>query len=639
MARLAIVCFVSYKCINDIQSFKRANPSLPPLAFGAFLCQRSLRYDTCRRHGINSLAGRERGRWIFDLRSMIGVYAGSPAEDPAETKFLYCTNIIFIYRMNKLFFGDSLDILKQLNAQHPDGFIDLVYIDPPFNSKRNYNVLFETVDLHDAKAQKEAFADTWSNVSYKDTIEELKTISLDLSNFLDALDHVRISKSAVSYLTTMAIRIYYIHKVLKPTGSFYLHCDPTMSHYLKVVCDLIFGEKNFRNEIIWKRTSSHNDTKHQFGALTDTILFFAKSDATNFHRQFLPYSEDYIKNFYKYVDETGKRYRAVDSRSPNPRPNLMYEYKGYKPHPNGWAVSLDRMKKLDDEGRLIYPKKKEGRIQFKRYIDDAPGVPLGNIWDDVKPLQGQELERLGYPTQKPEALLERIIKASSNEGDVVADFFCGCGTTVAAAQKLNRKWIGVDISHLAIGLIRKRLIDTYGEAITKTFTVDGLPKDIATARMLAQQPQGRMRFQDWVIETLLGGVSNEKKTGDGGYDGYTTLEVEKGKKEVILIEVKSGNITISTLRSFNNTIKQQKGSAGVLVCFKEQISKGMLAEAKNEGYFRQDLFGTRFDKIQLISVEDLLEGKQPDLPRSYEVGPFKKAEKADKKIKNKGLFD
>ena len=271
---------------------------------------------------------------------------------------------------------------------------------------------------------------------------------------------------------------------------------------------------------------------------------------------------------------------------------------------------------------------------FKRYLLDTSGTPIQDVIDDIMPLQAVDKEKLGYPTQKPLSLLERIIQASSNEGDIVADFFCGCGTTVAAAQKLGRKWIGVDISHLAIGLIRKRFIDTYGEEIVRTFTVYGLPKDVGSARALAVAPQGRMHFQDWVIETLLGGVANEKKTGDGGYDGYTTLEVEKGKKEVILIEVKSGNIGVSTLRSFAKTVQQQGGSAGILVCFADQITKGMLSEAKGEGYFRKDIFDTRFDQIQIISVEDLLDGRQPSLPRSTETGPFKRAEKADKKSKD-----
>lgn len=537
--------------------------------------------------------------------------------------------------MNHLYFGDSLDILKQLSARHPDGFIDLVYIDPPFNSKRNYNVLFETVDIHDAKAQKEAFADTWSNVTYKDTIEELKLINLNLSKFLDALDHVGISQSAVSYLTTMAIRIHYIHKVLKPTGSFYLHCDDTMSHYLKVVCDLVFGEKNYRNHISWQRTNAHNDAKQgrkAFGRVVDSIYFYSKSDKYIFNHQFTALDEGYVKDFYRFSDPDGRRYQLGDLGAPGgeEKGNPYYEFLGVK---RFWRYSQERMQKLFEEGRIVQTK--EGTVpRLKRYLDESKGNEVQNLWTDIKPLQSADREKLGYPTQKPEALLERIIKASTNEGDLVADFFCGCGTTIAAAQRLGRQWIGVDISHLAIGLIRKRFIDTYGDEIVKTFTIDGLPKDIGSARALAVAPQGRMHFQDWVIETLLGGVSNEKKVGDGGYDGYTTFEIEKGKKEVVLIEAKSGNIGVSQLRSFAKTVQQQGAGMGVLVCFADQITKGMRSEAKGEGYFRQDIYDTRYDRIQIISVEELLEGRQPDMPRSAETGPFKKAERISAK-KNK----
>ena len=544
--------------------------------------------------------------------------------------------------MNHLYFGDSLDILKQLHNQHPEGFIDLVYIDPPFNSKRNYNVLFETVELHDAKAQKEAFADTWSNVSYKDTIEELKTIDLNLSKFLDALDNIGISQGAVSYLTTMAIRIYYIHKVLKPSGCFYLHCDPTMSHYLKLVCDLVFGEDNYQNEIVWKRSDAHSDSKQgakHYGRIHDVIFYYSKSSKPTFNSIYTPLPESTVESWYRNVEEeTGRLYNKADVTGPGGagKGNPYYEWNG---HLKYWRYNKEKMQKLQDAGKLVYSK--SGMVYEKRYLDESKGVSVQDWWDDIAMLRGfaKAGERLGYPTQKPQALLERIVEASSNEGDVVADFFCGCGTTVAAAQKLNRHWIGVDISHLAVGLIRKRLIDTYGEDIVKTFTVDGLPKDIGSARALAVAPQGRMHFQDWVIETLLGGVSNEKKTGDGGYDGYTTLEIDKGKKEIVLIEAKSGNIGVTNLRSFAKTVQQQKASAGVLVCFEDQITKGMRSEAKGEGYFRQDLFDTRFDKIQIISVEDLLAGKLPAFPKTTETGPFKKAEKAVVKKKTKGLFD
>ena len=238
--------------------------------------------------------------------------------------------------MNHLYFGDSLDILRQLHKAHPEGYIDLVYIDPPFNSKRNYNVLFETVDLHDAKAQKEAFADTWSNVSYKDTIEELKTINLNLSKFLDALDHVGITQSAVSYLTTMAIRIHYIHKVLKPTGSFYLHCDPTMSHYLKIVCDLVFGERNFQNEIIWKRTSAHNSAK-RWGPVHDNLFFYSKSHDFLWNRLVQPLDENYLHQFYKNVDDLG-RYRVGDLTASGTRNGESGKpWRGINPSPRHWG--------------------------------------------------------------------------------------------------------------------------------------------------------------------------------------------------------------------------------------------------------------------------------------------------------------
>ena len=518
--------------------------------------------------------------------------------------------------MNSLYFGDSLDILQRLCKQHPKGLLDLVYIDPPFNSKRNYNILFETIDLHDAKAQKEAFADTWSNVSYKDTIEQLKDLDLNLSRFLEALDHAGISQSAVSYLTTMAIRIYYIHKALKPTGSFYLHCDQSMSHYLKVVCDLIFGDKHFRDEIIWKRTFNTGSSKaiaNKFPISTDTILYYTKTDSFTFNKIYRPYSDGAIKRYDK-EDEEGV-FMWVPAKT----------------------MSQKKLAELRAKGDL---REGEGlkHPRYKKYFDETKGAVVDNLWDDIEQLGTKAAERLGYPTQKPEALLERILLTSSNKGDIVADFFCGCGTTVSTAQRLKRKWLGVDISHLAVGLIRKRLLDTYGNKIIQTFTVDGLPKDIGSAKALAIAPQGRMHFQDWVIETLLGGVTNPKKTADGGYDGYTTLQLEKGKKEIVLIEVKSGTATIKDLRSFAKTVQQQKGSAGILVCFEDQITKGMRSEAKGEGYFHKDLFDTRFDKIQIISVEELLDGKMPELPRSYEVGPFKKADRVEEDMGQKGLF-
>ncbi|MDP2364751.1 MAG: site-specific DNA-methyltransferase, partial [Ignavibacteria bacterium] len=395
--------------------------------------------------------------------------------------------------MNQLYFGDCLDVLKELHGKHPEGFIDLVYIDPPFNSKRNYNILFEDVDLSDTKAQREAFADTWSNVSYHDSLNEIQMLDLDLYKFLKALDDIRLAKSAVSYLITMAIRIFYIHKVLKSTGSFYLHCDPTMSHYLKLVCDLIFAEKNFKDEIIWKRTNSLKTSQfadRKFGVVTDTILFYTKSDNYFFDsaKIKIQFSQQEIIDHYTFEDNKGRYAKSPLFRSMGmgERPNLCYEYKGVSaPSKAGWKISLSKLREYDDIGDIDWANPK---LPYRKYRPEhTKGWLITNLWSDIEQTSGKE--RLGYPTQKPMALLERIIKVSSQEDDLVADFFCGCGTTIATAQKLNRRWIGTDISHLAVKLILKRLTDPFPEdkqkEILSSIEVSGFPRDLNSAKELA----------------------------------------------------------------------------------------------------------------------------------------------------------
>lgn len=538
--------------------------------------------------------------------------------------------------MNQLYFGDCLDVLKELHRKHPDGFIDLIYIDPPFNSKRNYNVLFEEVDLKDTKAQKQAFADTWSNVSYKDTLHELQTLDLDLFKFLTALDAIRLSKGAIAYLTTMAIRIWYMRKVLKDTGSFYLHCDPTMSHYLKILCDLIFGEQNFRNEIVWKRTTAHNDPT-KFGNNIDMIFYYCKSKDNIWNKQFQDYNEEYLKRF-KNKDSAGRLWMDDNLTAKGlSGGGYEYEYKGAK---SLWRVPIATMKRLDNEGKLHFTKK--GGIRLKRYLDTSKGLTLQALWDDISPINSQAKEKLGYPTQKPEALLERIIKASSNENDLVADFFCGCGTTIAVAQKLNRQWLGADISHLAIRLILDRLTKPYGEEerkrIRSGIEVNGFPKDVASARELATQTdKHRVKFQDWIIEVMLGGVSNEKKTGDGGYDGYLTfpLSHDGKKKGTAIIEVKSGIVGISVLKSFAETVNNQKADMGIFVCFDYQVTSGMSKYARDFGYIPD----FKVDKLQIITVETLLDGGTVRLPGLGEMLTFKTATKRlDGEKEEEGLF-
>ena len=498
--------------------------------------------------------------------------------------------------MNKLYYGDNLDILKN---SIEDESIDLIYIDPPFNSKRAYNVLFESIDMTDAKAQKEAFADTWSNVSYLDEMYEIQDFDLDLYSFLHTLDNLRISKSVVSYLTIMTHRIYHMRKKLKDTGSFYLHCDPNMSHYLKIVCDLIFDKKNFRNEIVWHYRRWSNTAKI-FQKMHDIILFYTKTTEYIFNTQYQPYSHP------EWIEET---VRGIVN------------------------------------GKLVRLKDKEGKY-IKRKKENI-GVPMHDAWEDINFIGPTAKERLGYHTQKPETLLERIVKASSNEGDLVADFFCGCGTTIAVAQRLGRQWIGVDISHLAVRLVYDRLLkpfegerDAY-EKIRSNIEINGFPKDIASAQDLAKSTdKSRMRFQDWIIEIMMNGVSNPKKTADGGFDGYLTFNKSEKGKDVIIIEVKSGNVTVKNIREFAEVVEKQKASFGAFVCFADQVTKPMLAWAKQCGYYKPEIWKQKYQKIQIITVEDLLAGKSVSYPL-YQNLTFKTATNIPMKTDNdaNSLFD
>ncbi|MDP8202109.1 MAG: DNA methyltransferase [Candidatus Tenebribacter burtonii] len=283
--------------------------------------------------------------------------------------------------MNKLYFGDNLEIMKELLKQNPNGFIDLIYIDPPFNSKRNYNVLYESIDMEDTKAQKQAFADTWSNVSYLDTLREIQDINMDLYEFINALDKINISKSAISYLATMGIRIWHMHKLLKKTGSFYLHCDPTMSHYLKITCDLIFGESNFKNEITWQRTNAHSDSK-SYASTNDIIMFYVKSKSYIFNLQHRPYSENYIKKYYKHFDKNKRQFLDRDLTAGG-LSGGGYEYT-WKGVTKTWRCPQTTMEKYQAENRIYYTSK--GTPRLKQFLDEMPGVPINNNWIDISPI-------------------------------------------------------------------------------------------------------------------------------------------------------------------------------------------------------------------------------------------------------------
>ena len=419
---------------------------------------------------------------------------------------------------NQLYFGDNLSILREHVA---DASVDLIYLDPPFNSNATYNVLFRERSGDESAAQITAFDDTWhwsleSERAYQDVVTHGPA---KVGQLLAAMRAFLGQNDMMAYLTMMAQRMIELHRVLKPTGSIYLHCDPTASHYLKLLLDAVFGANNFRNEIVWKRYGAHNDVGQgstRFGRVHDTILLYGKSGSVVWNQGFVPLDDSYIQTTYRFIEEeTGRRFTTTPLTGPGgaEKGNPVYEWNG---HTRAWRYSRETMQQLDAEGRLYYSR--TGYPRRKLFLEESRGVPVQDMWYDINSLSGSNAERLGYPTQKPEALLERIINASSNEGDVVLDPFCGCGTAVVAAERLNRRWIGIDITHLAISLIRHRLHDTFGSDL-RPYDVIGEPEDAGSAEALARQD--RYQFEWWALGLVDARPARDKRKGaDSGIDGY-----------------------------------------------------------------------------------------------------------------------
>ncbi|MFF9910678.1 DNA methyltransferase [Streptomyces sp. NPDC013457] len=512
---------------------------------------------------------------------------------------------------NKLYYGDNLDLLRE-NIE--SNSVDLVYLDPPFNSNRSYNVLFKEKSGSESPAQIEAFGDTWM------WSHETEILFADLMNgnapnaVKDALEAMRKllgDNDVLAYLVMMSARLIELHRVLNSTGALYLHCDPTASHYLKIILDAIFGPKNFRNEIVWKRTASKGDAKVRYGRNHDIILFYSKTSDLSFTAQTTPHSDEYRARF-RFDDHDGRGpYQDAPLDSPNPRPNLTFEYKGVLPPNNGWRVNLEEMKRLDDDNRLIFPKKEGARIRRKLYLGEQPGVPMGDVWGDIAPLNSQASERLGYPTQKPLTLLERIIASSSKPGDLVLDPFCGCGTSIDAAQKNGRRWIGMDVTTLAIDLIDARLRHTYGESIMASYEILGTPKDMAGAAKLFQKSP--FEFERWCV-MQVDGQPNEKQVGDKGIDGVIRFPVDaKGGSQRVLVSVKGGTTNPGHVRDLIGTVASQNAAMGVFICMKAP-TKAMIEAANHSGVYQHPGNGQQFPKVQIITVAELLEGKRPHLP-------------------------
>jgi DNA modification methylase len=534
---------------------------------------------------------------------------------------------------NQLYYGDNLDVLRQYI---PDASVDLIYLDPPFNSNRGYNVIFARRDkVQDANtAQIQAFDDTWRWTAATED-QYTQFVSVAPGRTADAMSAFRTllgENDAMAYLVNMGPRLQELHRVLKPSGSLYLHCDPTMSHYLKILLDSIFGARFFRGEITWERTTTHNDAK-RWSPNADIILYYGKTDSVTWNAAYTEHDADYLSSKYRYQDADGRVYRLDNITSPNPRPNLTYEWLGHEPPPNGWRYSLAKMTELHEAGLIWYPDVKTKRPQLKRYLDEQKGNVVGNIWTDISPINSRAAERLGYPTQKPLTLLERIIRASSNEGDVVLDPFCGCGTTVDAAQRLNRKWIGMDVTYIAIDLISKRLRHTYGNGITDSFDVYGIPSDVASAQALFNHSP--FDFERWAV-SLINAEPNAKQVGDRGIDGIARFPLDTKRLGKVLVSVKGGkNVAPTFVRDLDGTVNAQNAEMGVLITMVE-ASRGVREAIDHGGTWTHPANGEVFPRLQHVTIAELLAGRVPKMPGT--ILPYITAPQARSVATPDGLF-
>ena len=535
--------------------------------------------------------------------------------------------------MNRLYYGDNLEVLRN---EIKDETVDLIYLDPPFNSQANYNVLFKAPSGEQSHAQIEAFEDTWHwGDSAEHAFDEvMKSGNTDAAELLRAMRSFLKENDMMGYLAMMAVRLIELHRVLKPSGSLYLHCDPTASHYLKVLMDAVFDPERFANEIIWKRTSAHSGAE-RFGPVHDVILFYTKSAGYFWGDPTIPHDPEYVATFFREIEPnterqyqanvlTGSGVRYGDSGKP---------WRGIDPTAKGrhWAIPAqflsqfkvggtvqEKLDELDRRGRVHWPQKKDGFPRLKYYSDElGGGATISDVWTDVPHVSGKSSEKLGYPTQKPLALLERIITASSNEGDTVLDPFCGCGTAVHAAQKLKRRWIGIDITHLAISLIEKRLTDAFPGI---KYEVHGTPKDLEGARDLALRD--KYQFQWWAV-SLVNAVpfGGKKKGADSGIDGLIYFKDFKKKDgvptptpitEKIIVSVKGGEtVHVGMIRDLAHVVKREKAKMGLFVTLAEPTDP-MNKEALKEGFF--EAVNGKYRSLQIVTIKDLLESKKPELP-------------------------
>ena len=561
-------------------------------------------------------------------------------------------------RTGVLYYGDNLDVLRKYV---PDASVDLVYLDPPFNSSRSYNVLFRESGGASSEAQIEAFEDTWEwgPAAARAYDEVITGPHQPVARMLRAMVEGLGRNPVTAYLCMMAPRLVELHRVLKPTGSLYLHCDPTAGPYLRVLLDSVFGPTNFRSEIVWRRSNAHSKLSRQFGPIHDTLWFFSRSDAAVLHPGFRPHYRKYIAEQFTHHDENGP-YRLNEITGSGIRFGASGQpWRGINITAKGrhWAIPAsltselglddlslhERLDALAELGDIVFT-----ASGFPRYKQrQTPGVPFQDIWayqpytngllegteegidQDVKWLE-DEPERLGYQTQKPLGLLERIISASSNPGDVVLDPFCGCGTAVHTAEKLGRRWIGIDITYLAIGLIRRRMQDAFpstGSGRARGLQIEeiGAPVDLNGAKALAEHD--KYQFQWWALDRLgAQPVSGRKKGADQGIDGVILFPVggtaERPQYGRAIVSVKGGGVTVKDIRDLVGVLDREKEPLGVLMTL-EPPTGPMRREAASAGIYHSEFWQKDYPRVQIITIEELLHGKLPEMPPS--TSPFAQA--------------
>jgi len=514
-----------------------------------------------------------------------------------------------------LFYGDNLDVLRRYLD---DESVDLIYLDPPFNSNATYNLLFAEQDGSRSAGQIKAFEDTWRwDRDAAGAFDEVVEAGGEASRAMQAFRTILGSTNMLAYLAMMAPRLLELRRVLKPTGSLYLHCDPTASHYLKLLLDAVFGPQNFRNEVVWQRTLSKGLTSQRLPNNHDILLAYQRAEGATWNQDaaFLPYDpaalDEKTAQKYSQTDPAGRRYQLTSLLNPNrDRPNLEYEFLGVT---RVWRWTRERMQAAYESGAVVQPS--PGAVpRFKRYLDEQKGRPLGDVWADIPPLNSRAAERLGYPTQKPSALLERIIELSSAPGAVVLDPFCGCGTTVAAAEKLGRRWIGIDVTFQATNLIKSRLLAAFGDTVD--YTVTGEPTTLEDAAGLALED--RDQFEAWALG-LVGARNAAKKKGrDHGIDGRLYFhEKVGGKTRQVLISVKSGKIGVAEVRELRGVIEREEAEIGLLIAMREP-TKAMVGEALAAGFYRSGSEGVgtwgKHPRLQILTVEQLFSGTRIDMP-------------------------